>query len=148
MTTIAFDGNIIACDTQITMGNLIHNHKSKFYNLKGGAKAAMCGSQLEIDYFVNNFVDGEVCAQICSAGGIGFTKEDGLCIAYGFYVEDGYFRKVKFETSHADGSGRDFALAAMDHGKDAIEAVKYAMTRDFYTGGEVIAFDLELKRFL
>lgn len=45
--------------------------------------------------------------------------------------------------SDAMGSGCDFALAAMDFGRSAKEAVEYAMTRDNATGGEVRVFKLD-----
>ena len=53
------------------------------------------------------------------------TMNDGFCI----YCEIDY--------NHAIGSGDDFALAAMDFGRGSKDAVKYAMTRDFKTGGKV-----------
>jgi hypothetical protein len=54
----------------------------------------------------------------------------GQSISNGFWIDE-----CKF--SRADGSGYKFALGAMDHGKSAKDAVKYAMTRDIYTGGKV-----------
>ncbi len=49
-----------------------------------------------------------------------------------------------FKTTHdcAYGSGQDFALAALDHGKNAKEAVEYAITRDIYSGGEIQVVDI------
>lgn len=60
--------------------------------------------------------------------------------AYGVSVRDGYCSHTLYDNNFAFGSGCDFALAAMDHGKSAKEAVKYAMTRDVYTGGRVRVF--------
>jgi len=40
------------------------------------------------------------------------------------------------------GSGERFATGAMDHGKSASQAVKYAMTRDSNTGGKVLVYNL------
>lgn len=37
----------------------------------------------------------------------------------------------------AYGTGWKWALAAIDHGRNAVEAVKYAATRDHDTGGDV-----------
>lgn len=48
----------------------------------------------------------------------------------------------------AMGSGRDFALAAMDHGKTPAESIEYAKTRDVYTGGEVHTHDIEKGEWL
>lgn len=41
------------------------------------------------------------------------------------------------------GSGYQFAIAALDLGKTAKEAVNYAKTRDIYTGGRVRVFDVK-----
>ena len=41
------------------------------------------------------------------------------------------------------GSGRNFALAAMDYGASAADAVKYAATRDMYSGGKVRVFNVK-----
>lgn len=46
------------------------------------------------------------------------------------------------------GSGGDWALAALDHGKTARQAVEYAKTRDCYTGGKVHVFDINKNKFV
>lgn len=51
--------------------------------------------------------------------------------------EDGYFCEDELKYNHAIGSGDYFAIAAMDFGRSAKEAVKYAATRDCYTGGKI-----------
>jgi len=53
---------------------------------------------------------------------------------------DGYCEWFKTEHNCAYGSGGDFALSALDFGKTAKESVKYAMTRDIYTGGKIQVF--------
>lgn len=45
--------------------------------------------------------------------------------------------EVWVERPFAIGSGRDFALAAMDMGATAKEAVEMAAKRDVYTGGTI-----------
>jgi hypothetical protein len=40
----------------------------------------------------------------------------------------------------AFGSGTDWAIAAMDHGKTAVQAVKYAATRDLFTNNRVQSY--------
>lgn len=54
----------------------------------------------------------------------------------------GYCQYTFLDYNDTLGSGGDFALAAMDHGKSAKEAVKYAMTRDVYTGGRVRVYSV------
>lgn len=62
---------------------------------------------------------------------------------YGVSVRDGCCSHTLYDNNFAFGSGCDFALAAMDFGKSAKEAVKYAMTRDIYTGGRVRVFKVK-----
>ena len=45
--------------------------------------------------------------------------------------------KLKCFCNESFGSGSSFALSAMDFGKSAKDSVKYAMTRDIYTGGKI-----------
>ncbi len=46
------------------------------------------------------------------------------------------------DTSWAEGSGSDFALAALDLGYTAEQAINYVKTRDIYTGGTVRVIDV------
>ena len=57
--------------------------------------------------------------------------------------EDGRYSESPVTYNDAQGSGYRFALAALDMGKSAEEAVEYAMTRDIYTGGKVQVINVE-----
>lgn len=57
--------------------------------------------------------------------------------------DDLYCQYCKLTFNNACGSGSYFALAAMDHGKNAKQAVEYAITRDIYSGGKVRAFKVK-----
>lgn len=77
----------------------------------------------------------------CSA----FVIDDG--VAYKTGVDENITHwKQQLTNNDSIGSGRMFALAAMDFGKTAAEAVEYAKTRDCYTGGEVHVFNVESLR--
>ena len=54
-----------------------------------------------------------------------------------FFVKDGLLKRYALTYNDADGSGYAFAISAMDFGCDARGAVKYASTRDNYTGGRI-----------
>jgi len=74
----------------------------------------------------------------CSA----FLIADGKC--YDVIVNnDGYCEHFELSFNEANGSGMQLALAAMDFGKNAKEAVEYAMIRDIYSGGKVRVFDVK-----
>ena len=49
---------------------------------------------------------------------------------------------MKAEFNAADGSGRKFALSAMDFGCGAVDAIKYAAKKDIFTGGEIQVVDI------
>ena len=73
----------------------------------------------------------------CSA----FLVTDGKC--YDVTVNtSGVCEYFQVTITEAKGSVSELALAAMDHGKGAKDAVKYAMTRDIYSGGRVRVFNV------
>lgn len=55
--------------------------------------------------------------------------------------DDGICEWTEINYNYSLGSGQRFALAALDFRQTAEEAVKYAATRDLYTGGTVTVFD-------
>lgn len=73
-------------------------------------------------------------------------KPGNPVVMYGYY-EEAIFTEVLDNEFSAYGSGRDFAYAAFDHGKSAKDCVKYAMTRDCYTGGKITVFDVSKMKF-
>lgn len=57
-----------------------------------------------------------------------------------------YYHDLSFdveETPIAIGTGRDFALAAMDIGASPEDAVRASIRRDIYTGGKITVLHLE-----
>jgi len=144
MTTIAYDGKIIAGDGRITAGATIIGGdckkllyvqttahrcivafagdlvvKTRFNNWVAGGMTAKGWAELELD-------DGEFEAFV--------TTKDGI-----LYFSDSK-HPVEYAAPCATGSGMDFALAAMKAGKNAVEAVELASELDIYTGGEITAY--------
>lgn len=60
--------------------------------------------------------------------------------AYLMTYDGGALDKWEMRENTGIGSGGDFALAAMDFGCSAKEAVKYASTRNMHTGGKITVF--------
>lgn len=143
MTTIAFDGKTMACDTQVT-GNYVYNTDTKIYE--------------------NEFV---VIGVAGDAGvGILLVKDDGILVPkhYDFdfsalvWVKDlETLCKVEFYKSWdcalssvipiadgfaAVGSGAPYALAAMECGYSAHGGVAVASKFDTNTGGKIITKQL------
>lgn len=150
MTTIVYDSKekIIACDGL----------------LSGGDMAVELGFEkwIETDLYID-FLSGYTSMYKYISESFAHNQPsemlDGDC--YGFRVSkedktvmfisqsDGRF--LGSETtgiSRTVGSGCDFALASLDHGGSAVEAVKYAATRDLYTGGVITSYNLETGEWL
>lgn len=148
MTTIAYDGRYIAVDGRESMGSTIFNDATDKFFVRGKNVFALCGKSTHALDFANQFSHGcRPSDPENEAGGILFDGE----LAYLCIVENDtkLFAKIIISPGFwADGSGRDWAIAALDHGKTAVEAVKYAMTRDACTGGTIRCYDTKTKKFI
>ncbi len=136
MTTIAWDGRTLAADTRATNNGYPSSH-SKIYALPDGRHYAGCGSAGDVIRIVEWLQTGGKNADSP-------TFEDGG--SWGIVVGPGELWSVQGKRPTlipirdaflADGSGRDFAIAAMAFGKTAREAVEFAMRFDVFTGGAV-----------
>ena len=139
MTTIAYnhkDGQI-AIDSRATAGGLILDDNCLKIIKTKAIQWFFCGPPSEFQLFIDEFENRDMQTEFdCSA----FIIEAG--IAYLITTYNGKFHKYKMNHNHSIGCGGGFALAAMDFGWSAKEAVKYAMTRDVYTGGRVRVFNV------
>ncbi len=133
MTTIAYKDNIIAYDSRSCKGNTIFDDDSDKHVEEGGVHFFMCGDASKCGEFLSAY-HGEPNDVEIEA----FMIKDGK--VYLCSVNDmGEFWSVRSKT-WAIGSGSEFALAAMDLGKSAKDAVKVAMKRDTGTGGKIRTF--------
>lgn len=147
MTTIAYDHKArqIAIDSRSTSGGIIKSDSRKKWITQGKDIWFFAGAHCDIHEFLCAF-DGIKperdldCIAMAVIGGI----------AYWCGVDNGDKTtwKQALEDSDAVGSGQQFALSALDFGKSAKDAVKYAATRDIYTGGKVHLYDIKLGRFV
>lgn len=138
MTTIAWDGQTLAADTQVTSSGMPYK-AVKIFLLSNGSIFAGSG-----DY-------GQVCAvrewlENADVNAPHPKTDDfaGLLVTpagEAFRLEETLTRLRVLEPFHAIGSGRDFAMAAMHCGRTAREAVQIASLYDVFTGGEVMDFD-------
>lgn len=136
MTTISYhhgDGEV-AIDSRVTSGGIINsdNYDKTIKNKAGLWFFSGSGDDfksLSLLSHRDKSIDLDCYALLIYDGSV-----------FGVSVGDGICTHTKYRYNNAFGSGGEFALAAMDHGKSAKEAVKYAMTRDVYTGGRVRVF--------
>lgn len=138
MTTIAYKDGVIAYDTRQTRCDRIVSDECQKMTVVDG---------------VSFFLSGAVCdekALIAACFGTpspvpvecsGYAVDDGKLLLIGHDDKTGIWRQ-DLAPSNADaiGSGSPYALAAMDLGASAEDAVRAAMKRDIYTGGNVVTF--------
>lgn len=136
MTTIAFNykDKEIAVDSRFTKGDLITTDKANKVFKRDGVIFVMTGSTKDYEKLIDIYFGAKNTFNSieCSA----FVVDSGLVYEYGFDCNNNDCKELA-DGNMTLGSGGDFALAAMDFGCSAKDAVKYAMTRDIYTGGTV-----------
>lgn len=133
MTTIAFDGNALAADKQVTCGSMI-GQTTKIRRINGmlvGVSGDASSLQMFADWiqlgghaekYPQAFKDGDSCAMV--------IRGDGIVRLY----EKAHLPLLLEQKRYAIGSGREFAMAAMACGKTAREAVQIATSLDCYSG--------------
>ena len=136
MTTIVYDGDVIAIDSQITIGDNIVSYGDKH-------------THIAHDEFTNIFFSGDlnIITDIVAYVLSGFKKEEKPEGYYCCLLLDKHNR-VSELTSHSrlptpvkapytSGSGATIALTALSMGATAEEAVKKAIELDVFPGGEI-----------
>lgn len=140
MTTIVFDGQILAADSLVVTSDSAFRFMNKIVELDSTSGFSLCGEAQDIflakEWFESDRKGekpklSEHCSGLFWDAGTLYAFEDKLTLM-----------KVDRAVCYADGSGWKWAMAAMDHGKNAIEAVEYAGTKDCSTGGKVYSVRL------
>lgn len=141
MTTIACDGRSMAGDGMLTENDHVcHTDYEKVHRLRDGRLVGFSGDSFNWEPFrawLDSGAQGDPPLVRSSFGCI------VLCPDGGIYQYDADGRAFPEHAPVAIGSGTRFALAAMDFGRTAEEAVQYASLRDIYTGGEITVLHLE-----
>lgn len=138
MTTIAYHhkDKQVAFESRMAFGDIIHSDSGIKFIKNDVGIWIFSGCTYDNEHLSNlkhkeESEDLDAIAMLISNGKV-----------YGVSVADGCCTHTLYHHSNAFGSGANFALAAMDHGKSAKEAVKYAITRDIYSGGRVRVFNV------
>lgn len=146
----------MASDGQITFGGRIDNYSMKKVRKINGCLVGGAGRLASVLQFFDWFQDWSDAQQVQGDAphvkvfvpeGIDDEDFNGLVVfADGvvFIYEGG---KKSYQLNGQDyfaiGSGSDYALAAMDAGADATQAVSVAIHRDIYSGGEIFSEELD-----
>jgi len=145
MTTIAYDGRYIVADGRETYGNMICDDRIDKSITTSLGVFFLTGSTADCNRFANDFVVGAKTE--IDSHTTGFLFSNNECFMVG--IDDGVFWDyVQTGNPFTAGSGNQYAIAAIDHGKNAIEAVKYAITRDCKSGGMITCYDTHTSKFI
>lgn len=144
MTTVVWDGRYLAADGQTTNGDMISSLETrKILELrKDNGEDIICafsGLDVDVDLLIDRVVSGKVHKGELDANLI--TIENGEAFLHG-QCEKGYW-KTKCTSDDHIGSGRRYAAAAINCGKNAIESVEIAIKRDIYSSGQITYYDTD-----
>ncbi len=156
MTTIAYKDRVLASDGQVSWGDRIDSYNLKKVRKINGCLVGGAGRLASVLQFFDWFQEWSDAQQVQGDAPHvkvfvpeGINDEDfiGLVIfadEIAFMYEGGK-KSYQLEVNgyFAIGSGSDYALAAMDSGASAEEAVAVAIKRDVYTGGEIFTEELD-----
>lgn len=139
MTTVAFKDGVMACDSQMS-GNFISLTKRKV--IKGNKSiVGFCGDAIS-GYSGALYLCGDEQDRPIT------TRDDDVLFMIWdgsrLFLADNEFRSIPVDDKfHAIGSGGAIAMAAMELGCSAPEAVKMAIKYDEYSGGRVLQYTFE-----
>jgi hypothetical protein len=148
MTTIAYDGRYLAADRREICSGLVRS-MTKIFVFDSVVYAA-CGQipdVLRIVEWLNSGYEVKERPTLQEGGGWGLVIRKGATRTVHQIQGNTPVLHRLTERFCADGSGRDFALAAMALGKSARDAVELASLFDASTGGGVDVFDVKEGRF-
>ena len=146
MTTIVYchKTNQIACDSRSTNGYMIVTDGAMKHIKVNDLEWFISGRAGEAYAFANNFKELDIAMDGLGNDAIFISKGS----AYLASIDEGRFRSLLLDVNQGIGSGGYFAMAALDFGKTAKEAVEYAITKDFASGGKVHVFDIDTNKFI
>lgn len=151
MTTIVYDHKArqIAIDSRATSSGIIVDDESQKWRItESGEIWFTCGAICDEELLIDCFKDGDKKLNVEVIPDANAFVVRGDKVLMRGVTQDGEAWTQGLTNTRCLGSGSSFALAALDHGKNARQAVEYAMTRDCCTGGKVHVYDIELGVFL
>lgn len=141
MTTIAFHypSQTICTDSYTTTRDSIVNARAqKYFDVEEG-RVFVTGNCTEIYHLRKQWQIEQFNPISCE-----FLLVDKAGVVFFGEVRGGYKYLEPLTQSWAIGSGAKWAIAAMDFGQNACEALSYACTRDKSTGGKLQSFRVQV----
>lgn len=136
MTTIAYKNGVIAYDGRITIDNLIVDDENEKMIERDNVLFFMAGSVCDRGAFIQAYFNKDHGYKDIDISAIVVDDNE---IYYSSLGENGLVWKspINKNSCFAIGSGRNFALAFMDAGLNAEEAVAATAKRDCNSGGAI-----------
>jgi ATP-dependent protease HslVU (ClpYQ) peptidase subunit len=138
MTTIIYSKKekLIAFDSRQSAGNLIISDDCNKSLSRSGVTFVISGYPCDFNIIIDSYFseDNVIDDRINFSA---LALDHSVKKVYLLTRSESRLMITPLDTSISVGSGEDFALAALDFGRTAKEAVKYAMTRDSGTGGKI-----------
>lgn len=133
MTTIAYKDGVIAYDGRQTRNDRIVSDSSPKCQVVDGVSFFLSGAACDEKALIAAYFGTPSPVPIeCS----GYVVDGGKLLLVANDDKTGIWKQELDPSNHgAIGSGAPYALAAMDMGASAEDAVRAAMKRDIYTGG-------------
>lgn len=135
MTTIACKDGVIAYDSRCTRGTTITDDDCEKLETVKGVHFLCTGCTCDFDALIAAYFGTAASAPVEASG---YAVDDDTLWLIGHDDKTGFWKnRIRLDTCDAIGSGSAFALAAMDMGATAAEAIEVAKMRDTSTGGRV-----------
>ena len=140
MTTIAYKDGVIAYDSRQTRNSAIVSDNAPKCQVVDGVSFFLSGAVCDEKVLIAAYFGTASPVLVeCS----GYVVDGGKLLMVGHDDKTGIWKQeLELTNPDAIGRGAAYALAAMDMGASAEGAVRAAMKRDIYTGGEIRLFRL------
>lgn len=147
MTTIIYEhkSKTIACDSRAVADGVIGSDNCIKWRYKNENLFFFAGLICEFDDFMSLL--GAKSKSELNFQTTSIMVNNGKAYLCGIDEDDGWWQE-ELSFNVAIGSGKNFALSALDFDKDPREAIEFAATRDIYTGGKCHVFDIKSMTFI
>ena len=147
MTTLAYSKkeNKIAIDGRLTRSDVITNDNAKkWITDSDGVIYFWCGDSDHPEYLLKQYQTGNKATEMVL--NCRLIKASNPPIVIG--LDEGEVYTEILDGNFTCGTGSTWATAASDFGKNIKDCVKYATTKDIYSGGKIVVYDLIKQRFV
>lgn len=142
MTTIAYKNGIVAYDSRFVCGDTIEDDDADKKVERDGKIFFIAGNCSDYEFLVDSYIQDKAVRDKINARAI--VIDDGKLYTTSVSEDDGFWRCIeRLDNPIAIGSGKSFALAFMDAGMSAEDAVRATCKRDLYSGGIVRTFKID-----